>query len=164
MPRPKNAFGPTDGFGKKPEKKGTNPVIPVRAKKDAEPTTRMVERPKLAPWKRPTMEELPEGWQEKFLEELALRPIATHAARKAGVSRRTAYRYKEDDPEFSAAWDDAEAQGKDRHLEVCQEAAEMGSVQMMVYLADKWNFPKAVEDGNKGKELVVRWGKTKKNG
>jgi hypothetical protein len=42
-----------------------------------------------------------------FLAELMKRGIVTHAAKKARIAPKTAYRHKASDPDFSAAWDEA---------------------------------------------------------
>lgn len=53
-------------------------------------------------------------WKPAFLEALATIPVVARAARAAGVDYRYAYRTREADPEFAAAWDDAVEQGVDR--------------------------------------------------
>lgn len=44
---------------------------------------------------------------------MAERPIITRAAKKAGISRATAYNYKDSDAEFKAAWEEALEEGVD---------------------------------------------------
>ena len=78
---------------------------------------------------------LPKGWQDAFLEEMRMQPNVSRAARMAGVSRRTAYRHREYDEDFSDAWDDAEAEGKEKALEYLAELAESGNVAALVQLA-----------------------------
>jgi hypothetical protein len=51
-----------------------------------------------------------------FLETLRSTCNVSEAARSAGVGRRTVYDWRSADPEFAAAWDDAEAEAID-HLE-----------------------------------------------
>lgn len=53
------------------------------------------------------------AWHPKFLKALAERPIITRAARKAGITRATAYNHKNADPEFRAAWEEALEEGVD---------------------------------------------------
>lgn len=48
-----------------------------------------------------------ERMREKFIAELALRGNVSDAAKAAAIDRRTAYRWKESEPEFAAAWEDA---------------------------------------------------------
>lgn len=43
-------------------------------------------------------------WQRAFLKALAKSPNVSLAAKAAGVSARTAYNHKDDDPEFASAW------------------------------------------------------------
>jgi len=54
-----------------------------------------------------------------FLAEFAGRGIVKHAAKAAGISRQTAYRWYDEDAEFAAAWDDAQEEATD---EMEQEA------------------------------------------
>lgn len=50
-------------------------------------------------------------WMPKFLAALAESCNVTYSATVAGTTRKTAYAYRGSDPEFAAAWEDAEAQG-----------------------------------------------------
>lgn len=45
--------------------------------------------------------------RESFLVELAQRGNITDACKAAGIGRRTVYDWREADPAFAAAWDDA---------------------------------------------------------
>jgi hypothetical protein len=45
--------------------------------------------------------------RDAFLAELALRGNISDAARAAGVSRRTPYEWRDADPDFAAAWQEA---------------------------------------------------------
>lgn len=45
--------------------------------------------------------------KEAFCTALAECGIVTQAARDAGITRQTAYKWREHDPEFAAAWDKA---------------------------------------------------------
>ena len=49
----------------------------------------------------------PQRMREAFLKELRRRGNVSDAARAAGVDRSTPYRWREAEPEFAAAWDDA---------------------------------------------------------
>jgi hypothetical protein len=51
--------------------------------------------------------------KEVFLEVLAKTGIVGEAAKAAGFNRRTAYRYRLEDPEFASDWDDAVEQAVD---------------------------------------------------
>lgn len=46
-------------------------------------------------------------WSKVFLDELAKNPNVSRAARIAGVNRATAYKHKNSNDAFSAAWDEA---------------------------------------------------------
>lgn len=48
-----------------------------------------------------------EVWKPVFLAQLNLAPNVAAACRAANIDRTTAYSHKQDDPEFSAAWDAA---------------------------------------------------------
>ncbi len=55
----------------------------------------------------PTTNATPQRMRAKFLTALAKRGNITAAAKAAGVDRSTPYRWREAEPEFAAAWDDA---------------------------------------------------------
>lgn len=48
-----------------------------------------------------------ETWRDKFLDQLRLIPNVTKACDYAGITRQTAYRHREEDEAFAAAWDAA---------------------------------------------------------
>jgi len=52
-------------------------------------------------------------WQPIFLDALKKSFNVTRAARAAGVSRKTAYQYRDNDGEFAEQWNDALGQGID---------------------------------------------------
>jgi len=56
-------------------------------------------------WKRP--------WQSAFLRAMSVVDDATSACRLASVSKTTAYRTREDSPEFALAWDEAREHARD---------------------------------------------------
>jgi hypothetical protein len=53
-------------------------------------------------------------YQRRVLEALAQGKSPTYAAKEAGVSRAIAYRWRQRDPKFAAAWDEAVAEGIDQ--------------------------------------------------
>lgn len=55
----------------------------------------------------------PSGWKAAFLEALRQIPNVRHACRASGVSRATAYRERERDEKFAAAWSEAVDEGVD---------------------------------------------------
>lgn len=52
--------------------------------------------------------------EQKFLETLRQTCIVSEAAKIAGIGRRTVYQWREADPEFAAAWDEAEQEAADK--------------------------------------------------
>lgn len=61
-----------------------------------------------------TYHQKPYDWKAVFLAALAEVPVVVHAAKAAGVNRSTAWRAREEDPEFAKAWDAAMEEGIDR--------------------------------------------------
>ena len=45
--------------------------------------------------------------KKRFIEALTLKGTVYHAAKAAGVSRQTVYRWREEDPEFAQLWEEA---------------------------------------------------------
>lgn len=71
-------------------------------------------RKKAAPRKRRQGQRPPDdSWKAKFLESFRLLGVVQPACQAAGISRATAYRHRESDPVFAAAWDQAEADATD---------------------------------------------------
>lgn len=56
-------------------------------------------------------------WQSKFLQRLAETSNVSAACKKAKISRQQAYRTRDEDAEFEAAWEEA--------LEIATEALEL---------------------------------------
>jgi hypothetical protein len=75
-----------------------------------------------------------ESWQAKFLKAMEKRPIVARACKVANVSRQTAYVYREQDPEFAAAWDEAKQNGIDALEEIAWERAETVSDTLMIFI------------------------------
>jgi hypothetical protein len=50
-------------------------------------------------------------WEKAFLTNLAELANVSQAAKNAGVARQVAYRYRDENPDFAAAWDEALALG-----------------------------------------------------
>lgn len=61
-----------------------------------------------------TYHQKPYDWKALFLAALAEVPVVVHACKAAGVTRATAWRAREADPEFAKAWDEALEEGVDR--------------------------------------------------
>jgi hypothetical protein len=45
--------------------------------------------------------------KKRFIAALEARGTVLHACRAAGISRQTAYRWRDDDPEFADQWEEA---------------------------------------------------------
>lgn len=74
-----------------------------------------------------------EEWAPKFLEALANAPNVAAAARAAGVSRTMAYKRRETDAEFRAAWDDALDQSTDELVGEMYRRAKEGVEKPVFY-------------------------------
>lgn len=100
--------------------------------------------------------------RETFLAVLAKQCNVSEAARAAGIGRRTAYTWREADPEFAAAWDEAEQEAVDKLEKVAWERASKGvSDRMLEILLKAHRGEKYVErqrtelTGRDGKPLQV---------
>lgn len=71
--------------------------------------------------------------QERFLEGLRGGKSVSGAAKYAGASRASVYRWREDDTEFAAAWDDAYNTGTDVLEEEATRRATIGVPRMKFY-------------------------------
>ena len=83
--------------------------------------------------------------RETFLEQFRLTCNVSHAARSAGIGRRTVYDWREADPEFAAAWDEAEEEAIDALELAARERAIDGSDRMMEILLKAHRPEKYVE-------------------
>ena len=73
--------------------------------------------------------------KKRFIETLATQGTVSHAAQAAGVSRNTAYRWREDDREFAACWDEAHEKAVDAvESSLYQKAVSGDTVCMIFYL------------------------------
>jgi hypothetical protein len=45
--------------------------------------------------------------KKRFIETLSVQGTVYHSAQAAGISRQTAYRWRQDDPDFAWQWDEA---------------------------------------------------------
>ena len=73
--------------------------------------------------------------KKRFIETLAAQGTVSHAAQAAGVSRNTAYRWREDDREFAACWDEAHEKAVDAvERSLYQKAVSGDTVCMIFYL------------------------------
>jgi hypothetical protein len=72
--------------------------------------------------------------EAKFLEALRSGRSIAASARAAGVGRRTAYDWRDRDPQFSARWDEAFDEGTDRLEDLALRGAEQGSERLLLAL------------------------------
>src|SRR5439155_6699435 len=73
-------------------------------------------------------------WQAVFLKALRKSPNIAWACRKAGVSRFTAYRYREVDETFSSKWEEALSASVDRCEEKAFDMAWKGDSQLLQFI------------------------------
>jgi hypothetical protein len=69
-----------------------------------------------------------------FLEELQKYGIAADAAKMAGISRVTAYKYRKRDPEFAEQWEQAMEIGDQGLLEAARQRATKKSDTLLIFL------------------------------
>jgi hypothetical protein len=70
----------------------------------------------------------------KFLDALRDGRSIAAAARNAGLGRRTAYDWRDRDPQFAARWDEAFDEGTDRLEDLALSGAEQGSERLLLAL------------------------------
>ena len=73
-------------------------------------------------------------WQDRFLSLLESTFSVSAAASGAGIDRRTAYRHKDSDPEFSARWESALANAIDSLEEAAYKRAREMSDTLAIFL------------------------------
>jgi hypothetical protein len=78
-----------------------------------------------------------EAWQVDFLASLALTPNVAQACREARVTRAGAYKAREADPEFAAAWDAALEESTDDLVGEAYRRAREGTVKPVYYKGEK---------------------------
>ena len=71
--------------------------------------------------------------KKRFIETLAAQGTVSHAAQAAGVSRITAYRWREADREFAACWDEAHENGVDVVESVLFQTALSGNIVAIIF-------------------------------
>ncbi|MCE9520629.1 MAG: hypothetical protein K8R87_13885 [Verrucomicrobia bacterium] len=65
-------------------------------------------------------------WQRRFVLSLRERPVITDACRAANISRSSAYAWRDKEPDFAAAWDDACIEGWDEVESAAYKEAVIG--------------------------------------
>lgn len=73
-------------------------------------------------------------WKRRFLRCLRLSPNVAAACTKAGVSRQTVYRQREQDPEFAAEWKECIEAACDELEAVAFSLAKRGDQQLLTWL------------------------------
>ena len=71
--------------------------------------------------------------KKRFIETLAAQGTVSHAAEAAGVSRNTAYRWRQEDEEFAALWDEAHENAVDAVESVLYQTAMSGNIVAMIF-------------------------------
>ena len=71
--------------------------------------------------------------KKRFIETLAAQGTVSHAAQAAGVSRNTAYRWRQDDLEFAYLWDEAHENAVDEVESVLYQKALSGDTIAMIF-------------------------------
>jgi hypothetical protein len=72
--------------------------------------------------------------EAKFLAALRLGKSIAAAARAAGIGRRTSYDWRDRDPAFASAWDEAWDVGTDHLEDLALKGAERGSERLLLAL------------------------------
>lgn len=73
--------------------------------------------------------------KKRFIETLEAQSTVLHAAKAAGVSRWTAYRWRKEDPEFDSRWDEALENAVDVvENSLYQKAVNGDTICMIFYL------------------------------
>ena len=71
--------------------------------------------------------------KKRFIETLAAQGTVSHAAQAAGVSRNTAYRWRQEDQEFARLWDEAHENAVDVVESVLYQSALSGNIVAMIF-------------------------------
>jgi len=71
--------------------------------------------------------------KKRFIETLAAQGTVSHAAQAAGVSRNTAYRWRQDDHEFASLWDEAHENAVDAVESVLYQSALRGNTLAIIF-------------------------------
>ena len=71
--------------------------------------------------------------KKRFIETLAAQGTVSHAAQAAGVSRNTAYRWRQEDHQFACLWDEAHENAVDAIESVLYQKALSGDTICMIF-------------------------------
>jgi hypothetical protein len=90
----------------------------------------------------------------QFLTALQATMSVTHAARAAGISRKTAYRWRDEDQEFAEAWAEArEAAIDDLEASAFEQAKSGKSPALVIYLL-KCHRPERYREPGRGRSTT----------
>jgi len=73
-------------------------------------------------------------WCDTFIEALRIVPVVRLACERAGISRKTAYQWRERDEEFRQRWEEALADGIDVLEAQAHARARNGSDRLLEFL------------------------------
>ena len=71
--------------------------------------------------------------KKRFIEALTLQGTVYHAAQAAGISRQTAYRWRDDDLKFALCWDEAIENAVDAVENVVYHRALSGDIIAAIF-------------------------------
>ena len=71
--------------------------------------------------------------KKRFIETLAAQGTVSHAAQAAGVSRNTAYRWRQEDHQFACLWDEAHENAVDAVESVLYQSALRGNTLAIIF-------------------------------
>jgi len=71
--------------------------------------------------------------KKRFIETLAAQGTVSHAAQAAGVSRNTAYRWRQNDLKFAEAWEEAHENAVDAVESVLYQSALRGNIVAIIF-------------------------------
>lgn len=100
------------------------------------------------------------AWSQAFLKALGEKPVVSYASKAARVTRQTAYKWRKEDPEFSAAWDEQIEAGLDKVEEDLLDLGtgkNRGQVAALIYYLKARRYEKRAGSDMPSK-LTLEWG------
>jgi hypothetical protein len=97
-----------------------------------------------------------ESKRQRFLEQLKLGWSISRAAKISGVSRAQLYRWRDSDPRFAQAWQEAEEIGIDLLEDTARQRAVDGVNKQPIYDKDGKRIGERVEFSDRLLELLLR--------
>ena len=94
--------------------------------------------------------------RQRFLEQLQLGWSISRAAKISGVSRAQLYRWRDSDPKFAKAWQEAEEAGVDLLEDTARQRAVDGVNKQPIYDKDGKRIGERVEFSDRLLELLLR--------